>query len=101
GAVARSLLRLRREKRVAAAVLHHLANVLLAPTIGAAIDRRRIDVIHAKIERFFDDRDGDGFIVGLLERSLTAQTEDADLVSGLSEIASWHGIRDRSTGRRT
>jgi hypothetical protein len=46
-AVARPLFRLGRQKRIAAAVLHHFPDVLLAPALGAAIDRRCVDVIHA------------------------------------------------------
>jgi hypothetical protein len=84
--------------RVAAAVLHYLADILLAPTLGATIDGRGVDVIYPKVESVFDDGDGDGFVVGFLESSLASEAEDADLVSRLSKIAGWHGSRGRSVG---
>ena len=45
--IARPFLRLRREKRFVAPPRHHLAHILLAPAIRAAINRRCVDVIHA------------------------------------------------------
>ena len=91
---------LRRQKCVAAAVLHYLADVLLAPTLWAAIDRRGVNVIHAEIESSLDDGDGGVFIAGLLEGSLASQAKDAHFVAGFTEIPSRHGIRGGGTGRR-
>jgi uncharacterized membrane protein len=99
GAVAGALLGLGGEEGLVAAVGHHLADVLLAPALGAAVDRRGVDVVDAEVERALDDGHGDVEVVGLLERGLAAEREDADLVAGLAEVAGGHGRAAGFQGR--
>ena len=114
GAVARALLGLGGEEGLVAALGHDLADVLLAPALRAAVDGRRVDVVDAQVEGALDDGHGDVEVVGLLERGLAAEREDADFVAGLAQIARGHGavgarilresgqsfVRGRSEGRR-
>ena len=96
-AVARALLGLAGQECLRAAPLHHRADVLLAPAFRAAINRRRVDVVHAQIERSLHDRHGHGFVVRALQRGLSAEAEDADFVPGAPQVAYGHGLRG---GRR-
>ena len=87
---ARPLLGLRRQKRLAPPLRHHPAVILLAPPIRAAINRRRIKIIHAQIQRPLNDRNGHIKIISLLQRRLPAKAEDANLVACLPQIARRH-----------
>src|SRR5215469_5837305 len=77
-----------------------LAHVLLAPALWPVINRRRVDVVDAEVECLFEDRYGGVLVVRLLERGLTAEAENADLVTGLSEISRWHGLTNGRSCRR-
>src|SRR5208337_4597827 len=76
---------------LAAAMLHYLADVALAPALLAAIHRRRIDIVDAEIESALDDGHGNGFVVRLLDGGVSTETEDARPMAGAPEITSRHG----------
>src|SRR5208337_2286363 len=84
---------------MAAAMLHYLANVALAPALFAAIHRSRIHIVDAEIESALDDGHGHSFIVGLLDGGLSTETEDARPMAGAPEITSRHGSGGRGIKR--
>ena len=89
GAVAGALAGFGGEEGLVAAVGHHLAHVLLAPALRAAVDGRGVDVVDAQVERALDDGHGDVEVVGLLDRGLAAQREDADACSRSCPGCGW------------
>ena len=89
--VAGAVVRLAGQVGFAAAALHHLADVALAPTVGAAVLRGGVNVVDAEIEGALDDGHGDGGVVGLLDGGLPAEREDSGTVAGFAQVAGGHG----------
>ena len=89
-AVAGALLGLGGEKRLVAPLGHDLANVLLAPSLGAAVDRGGVDVVDAEVERALDDGHGGVEVVGVFECGLSAERKDSNLEAGFAEITRGH-----------
>jgi hypothetical protein len=99
GVVAAALPGLGTKEGVVAAVLHHAADVLLAPALGESVAGSGVDEVDAEVEASLDDGNGDVEVVGLFDSSLCAEGEEADLVAGLSEVARRHrGRRSRIGG---
>src|SRR5262249_5074278 len=85
---------------VGAAVLHHAADVLLAPALGESIAGRRVDEVDAEGEASVGDGNGDVEGVGLFDSGLRAEGEEGDLIAGLFEVARGHGgLRFRIGGQ--
>jgi hypothetical protein len=89
--VARPLLGLGGQEGLIAAARHHFADVLLAPALRPAVDRRGVDVVDAQVQRALDDGHGYVEVAGALQRGLAAQREDAHAVAGLAQVAGRHG----------
>ena len=81
------------EKCLVAPVGHDLADVLLAPALGPAVDGRSVNVVYAQIERPLNDGHGRVKVVAALKGGLAAKGEDAHLVAGLAQVARGHGRR--------
>jgi len=73
GVVAAALPGLGTKEGVVAAVLHHAADVLLAPALGESIAGRRVDEVDAEVEASLDDGNGDVEVVGLFDSGLRAE----------------------------
>src|SRR5215831_7894268 len=71
--VAAALSGLGTKEGVVAAVLHHAADVLLAPALGESIAGRRVDEVDAEVEASLDDGNGDVEVVGLFDSGLRAE----------------------------
>ena len=101
GVVAAALPGLGTKEGLVAAVLHHAADVLLAPALGESVAGSGVDEVDAEVEASLDDGNGDVEVVGLFDSGLRAEGEEADLVAGLSEVARRHGgRRPRVGGKR-
>src|SRR3989338_4882375 len=91
-AVAAAVVGLRGEEGFRAAALHHLADVPLAPALGAAVHGGGVDVVDAEVEGARDDGDGRGVVIRLLDGRLAAETENAGAVAGAAQVAGGHGL---------
>ena len=101
--VARAVVGLAREEHFLAPRRHDLADEGLADAVElpslpggvarAAVGGGRVDVVHAQVDRAVDDGNRHVVLVGLFERRLAAQAEEAHLVARASESPFGHGRR--------
>jgi hypothetical protein len=96
GVVAAALPGLGTKEGVVATVLHHAADVLLAPALGESVAGSGVDEVDAEIEASLDDGNSDVEVVRSFDSGLRAEGEKADLVAGLSKVARGH--RGRRSG---
>src|SRR3989338_9903676 len=80
------------EEGFRAAALNPLADVALAPALGAAVHGGGVDVVDAEVEGALDDGDSRRVVVRLLDGRLPAETEKAGAVAGAAEVAGGHCV---------